>query len=325
MSAMPTSEPGSRTPRAAKFRDPRVTANGAARASVEFERLDTLWFNTGTLCNVECLRCYIDSSPTNDRLAYLTSGEVSSYLDELVELELGARQIGFTGGEPFMNPDIVAMLEESLVRGFEVLVLTNAMQPMMRPAVRRELLRLRDLPGDRLHLRVSLDHYTAELHEIERGARSWAAAFEGLHWLAQNGFRLSVAGRTCWPESEDELRRGYARLFAEETLTLDAYDSAVLVLLPEMDEMADVPEITVDCWDILGVEPSAMMCASSRMIVKRKGLAAPSVLSCTLLPYDPQFELGPTLHGALGPVSLNHPHCARFCVLGSASCSATGS
>ena len=45
---------------------------------------------------------------------------------------------------------------------------------------------------------------------------------------------------------------------------------------------------------------------------------------CTLLdvPYDAQFELGPTLQDAARPVPLNHPHCARFCVLGGASCSA---
>jgi hypothetical protein len=64
------------------------------------------------------------------------------------------------------------------------------------------------------------------------------------------------------------------------------------------------------------------MCASSRMVSKRKGAARPVVAACTLLPYDPQFELGETLAGALGSVALNHPHCAKFCVLGGASCSA---
>ena len=63
------------------------------------------------------------------------------------------------------------------------------------------------------------------------------------------------------------------------------------------------------------------MCASSRMVVKRKGAATPAVLSCTLLPYDEAFELGVTLKEASGAVKLNHPHCAKFCVLGGASCS----
>jgi hypothetical protein len=44
-------------------------------------------------------------------------------------------------------------------------------------------------------------------------------------------------------------------------------------------------------------------------------------LACTLLPYDPAFELGRDLSEAMGEVKLNHPHCARFCVLGGAACS----
>ena len=63
------------------------------------------------------------------------------------------------------------------------------------------------------------------------------------------------------------------------------------------------------------------MCSSSRMVVKRKGAGHLSVLACTLLPYEPEFDLGQTLEEAERPVALNHPHCAKFCVLGGASCS----
>ena len=93
------------------------------------------------------------------------------------------------------------------------------------------------------------------------------------------------------------------------------------MLFPEMDAAADVPEITTACWGILGKAPDSLMCASSRMVVKRRGAARPAVVACTLLPYDPQFELGGTLAEAARPVPLNHPHCARFCVLGGAACS----
>ena len=88
-----------------------------------------------------------------------------------------------------------------------------------------------------------------------------------------------------------------------------------------MDASIDVPEITEACWNLLGVSPDSVMCANSRMVIKRKGDSAPAVVSCTLLPYDQQFELGRSLKAALGPVALNHPHCARFCVLGGAACS----
>jgi hypothetical protein len=91
-----------------------------------------------------------------------------------------------------------------------------------------------------------------------------------------------------------------------------------------MDPGADVPEITAACWDILKKDPASVMCASSRMVVKRKGAAAPAVLACTLIAYDPQFELGLRLSDSLNPVKLNHPFCAQFCVLGGASCAPAG-
>ena len=303
----------------AKFRDPDLTARGEVRAQVALERLSTLWFNTGTLCNLTCTHCYIESSPSNDSLVYLTAGEVAGYLDELDGDGWGADEIGFTGGEPFMNPDIAAMLGDALGRGYRVLVLSNAMRPMMK--LGPELLGLRQRYAERLTVRVSLDHYGKALHERERGAHTWDKTLHGVGWLRDNGFRVHVAGRTCWDEPEEALRAGYARLFAAQGIPVDAADPAALVLFPEMDAEADVAEITTACWELLGVRPSAMMCASSRMVVRRKGEAGPVVLACTLLPYDPRHELGATLAEAARPVKLNHPHCARFCVLGGGSCS----
>ena len=304
----------------AKFRDPVITAKGERRATVALKQLSTLWFNTGTLCNITCRNCYIESSPRNDRLAYLTAGEVAGYLDEIAALRLGTAEIGFTGGEPFMNHHIVAMMEDALTRGFKVLVLTNAMKPMMRR--RQALLDLNARFGDRLTLRVSIDHYSQALHEAERGPRSWAPMLAGVKFLIEHGFAIHVAGRLCWGEPEPAARAGYAALFGALGAPVDAADPRQLVLFPEMDARVDVPEITTACWGILKKSPDSVMCASSRMIVKRRGAPRPVVLSCTLLPYDDAFELGASLAEATRPVPLNHPHCAKFCVLGGASCSA---
>lgn len=302
-----------------KFKDPRVTLDGSPRASVALRSLETLWFNTGTLCNIACVTCYIESSPRNDALSYLSLAEVRAYLDEIVALELGVGEIGFTGGEPFMNSAIIPMLEASLAMGRRTLVLTNAMRPMRR--FERQLIELKQRFGDALVLRVSLDHHSQAVHEAERGAETWAPALSGLQWLAREGFSIAVAGRRLADEDEAVARAGYAALLSSLGVTLDVDDPAQLVLFPEMDATRDTPEITEACWGILGLEPESVMCASSRMVVKRKGAAAPVVVACTLTPYDPGFELGTTLGDALGSVSLNHPHCSRFCVLGGASCS----
>jgi len=302
-----------------KFSDPDTTAKGERRAHVSLKSLETLWFNTGTLCNITCENCYIESSPRNDRLAYISHDEVRAFLDEAEALGRPA-EIGFTGGEPFMNPDILESLGECLSRGFRVLVLTNAMRPMQR--LKSPLAQLARRYGHRVTLRVSLDHYTQKGHERLRGAGSWKPAVEGLQWLGTTGFDAAVAGRTVTRESEEELRAGYRALFAKLGLSVDAADCSRLALFPEMTGSDDVPEITENCWNILRKSPDSVMCATSRMVVKRKGADRPVVVACTLLPYEPGFELGTTLAEASGEVKLNHRHCARFCVLGGASCSA---
>jgi len=302
-----------------KFRDPFITAKGERRAQVALKALETLWFNTGTLCNLTCGHCYIESSPKNDRLVYLTAAEVALYLDEIAAAGLPTALVGFTGGEPFMNPEFLAMLDDTLSRGFDALVLTNAMKPMAK--CKPALLRLNERHGDRLTIRVSIDHYGPAVHEQERGRRSWKPTIDGLCWLARNGFSLHVASRRLSGETEAEIRAGFAPLFAELGVAIDAADPVRLMVFPEMDAAADVPEITEACWGILGKSPESVMCASARMVVKRKGAVRPSVLACTLLPYDERFELGATLAAASGAVPLNHPHCAKFCVLGGGACS----
>ena len=305
-----------------KFQDPLRTAKGEERAFVAFDGFQTLWFNTGTLCNITCINCYIESSPTNDRLVYLTPQDVVPFLDELAELQPGSIEIGFTGGEPFLNPDILEILTIALQRGHSVLVLTNAMRPMMRPRVQEGIKGLIASFGDQLTFRVSLDHWSATFHDQERGQGGFDETCLGLDWLAAQGAKLAIAGRTLWGESQEASEAGFRDLVAERNWPIDVEKPLSFVLFPEMDARVDVPEITPACWGILGVDPKGLMCASSRMIVKRKGADAPVVLPCTLLPYEPEFEMGETLAGSLGPVRLNHPHCAKFCVLGGGSCSA---
>lgn len=305
-----------------KFQNPFLTAKGEERAEVHLTNPETLWFNTGTLCNIECLNCYIESSPQNDRLVYITADEVSDYLDQIETRKWPVREIAFTGGEPFMNPEMIEMARRSLARGYEVLILTNAMRPMMRKSVQTGLLELNKTYGDRLTLRISVDHFSATHHDIERGSGSFEKTLEGMRWLRDANIKMAVAGRTMWGESEADSRAGYANLYATENFNIDAYNLGITVLFPEMDETVDVPEITTACWGILNKSPDAVMCSSSRMVVKRKGATAPSVLACTLLPYDEEFEMGRSLEDAEKPVRLNHPHCAKFCVLGGASCSA---
>ena len=305
-----------------KFQDPFVTAKGDTRAHVPLSDPQTLWFNTGTLCNIECENCYILSSPTNDALVYLTADEITDYLDQLEDRNWGVREIAFTGGEPYMNPEMNEMTRRCLERGYDVLVLTNAMMPMQRKKVKEGLLELNAAHPGKLTMRISVDHWSEELHDKERGKGSFGKTITGMEWLSENGFTMAVAGRTVWGETEADSRQGYADLYAKHGFDIDANNPGMTVLFPEMDETVEVPEITTDCWGILNKQPTEVMCSNSRMVVKHKGADAPSVIACTLLPYEKEFDMGRTLEEAEKSVQLNHPHCAKFCVLGGASCSA---
>lgn len=305
------------------FADPFTTAAGETRASVSWTGLSTLWLNTGTLCNIECANCYIESSPKNDRLVYLRHSDVIPFLDEVDALGEGPKEIGITGGEPFMCPDILLIMEEIMRRGHRLLLLTNAMQPMMRARIRQGLLDLQARFPAQMILRVSMDHHGETLHDEERGPRAYAHAIKGLSWLAKEGFQTAIAGRQVLHEDEPTARAAYGALIARLGLEIDPADPRRLVLFPEMTSAEMPPEITVSCWSLLDVDPDNMMCASQRMVVRRKGAKAATVMPCTLLAYEDRFEMGQTLEEATAhPVSLNHRWCAEFCVLGGGSCSA---
>jgi sulfatase maturation enzyme AslB (radical SAM superfamily) len=301
-----------------KFQDPYVTAKGETRASVELRELRTLWFNTGTRCNLSCDNCYIESNPKNDRLSFLTTEDLIPYLDEITTEGLKTKEIGFTGGEPFLNPHIIELLEEPLKRGFQTLLLTNAFRI---ERYKKDLVRLNQKYGPLLTIRISLDHYTSEIHEKERGAGTFLPTLKNVQWMFQEGISIAIAGRTLTGEDKIKSYQGYAQMLKEFEIDLDTNDSQQLVIFAEMDPKGDPPEITTACWDILNKSPDEMMCSNSRMVVKRKGEDQAKVLACTLLAYDPQFEMGTTLKNSKKSVQLNHKFCAQFCVLGGSSCS----
>ena len=299
-----------------KFKNQKVTADGSNRAFIEARNIKTLWFNTGTLCNIECKNCYIESSPKNDSLAYLTFEEVKSFIDEAIDKNLGTNEIGFTGGEPFMNKDIMKMIDYSLRKRLKVLVLSNAMKPMLNRT--KELIKLNH---SNLTIRVSIDHYEKEKHEEIRGKNTYDVMMQGLKWLNENNFNYTLATRLLWKEKEEDLRKNFGTFIKNNNLKLDTYSPKELVTFAEMDEKIDTPEITTSCWDILNKDPNDVMCSWSRMVVRKKNSKNPSVIACTLLPYADEFDLGETLTNSLQKIYLNHKHCSKFCVLGGSSCS----
>lgn len=300
-----------------KFEHPLITAKGEQRAIVPFLGLETLWFNTGTLCNLACSNCYIESSPKNDQLSFISLCDVTPYLNEIKTLKLPVHTIGFTGGEPFINPHFFEILKYLTSYPYNILILTNAYQ--LSEKIKKQLLELKKDLKEKLILRVSFDHYTQEIHEKERGLGTFNKTISHFKWLVENGFKPHIASRSLLKETFEESVLGHIEMLKKNYIYYQL-DSTNLVIFPELNDEDNVPEITEKCWDILKVSPKHQMCATHRMIVKRKENNLPQVVACTLIAHEDEFTYSHQLKDSMNSVRLNHPYCAKFCVLGKASC-----
>ncbi len=142
-----------------------------------------LWAYTNFDCNLACLYCCAESSPkANSRRL-----EVDVAREAFAEFaSLGGRELLLTGGEPFMHPELGALLDAA--NGLERTVLTNAM--IFYRGARREMLEATDRS---VVMQVSLDSATPELHDQQRGAGSWERALTGIGLARSLGFRVRVA------------------------------------------------------------------------------------------------------------------------------------
>jgi len=168
--------------------------------TVPLSSLDELWFQVaGTRCNLECSHCFISCSPHNDKFGYLSLDTVRRYLDESVEH--GVREYYFTGGEPFLNKEMVPILEATLDYG-PATVLTNA------TVFKREWIeRLRaaeDASTFCLEFRVSIDGPDAKTNDPIRGEGTFQRAMKGVGLLVEYGFLSIITMTRVWEDHEDQ-------------------------------------------------------------------------------------------------------------------------
>ena len=291
-----------------------LTESGEPRGVIQAHALDELWFHTGTACNLSCPFCLEGSKPGDDRLQLLRFDDAIPYIDEA--LSLGVKQFSFTGGEPFVNKDIVRILDYAL-RHRPCLVLTNATEPMIKRLER--LKPLRDHLYE-LNFRVSLDYADPLRHDAARGEGMFAQALEGLRQLHGMGFHVSVAHQQLPDVAEDAVAAGFAEVFRSAGLP----EQLMLVEFPEFHPPGTqmrVPEITRRCMADFHTKETrrSFMCSFSKMVAKRGG--SMYVYACTLVDDDPDYILAQTLTEAVQmPVSMKHHRCFS-CFKYGASCS----
>ena len=291
-----------------------VTSDGKPRGFIRSHGLEELWLHTGTACNLACPFCLEGSKPGDDRLQLMRFDDAKPFIDEA--LTLGVKQFSFTGGEPFVNKDLVRILDYALQHR-PSMVLTNATVPLIKRLPQLEPLCKR---SHALHFRVSLDHFLADQHDKGRGEGMFSTALDSLCALHDMGFSVSVANQAIPGLSADEVAKCFAQVFRGAGLP----ENLPRIEFPEFHRpgmTATTPQITQSCMVDYQTEATRrkFMCAFSRMVVKSEGQC--KVYACTLVDDDADYVLGTTLAESLQvPVSMKHHRCYS-CFRYGASCS----
>ena len=269
---------------------------------VELGSLDELWFQVaGTRCNLTCTHCFISCSPHNDSFGFLSLSDVERRLLESVEW--GVKEFYFTGGEPFLNPDMVAILERTLEFG-PATVLTNG------TVLKSEWLeRLRTAEQGSLYsleFRVSIDGPTPELNDPIRGLRTFERAMHGVELLVQHGFLPIITMTRVWNEADDDSILGRFR----EALHQLGYDRPRLKVLPRLLLGAEAnrtcgysssDRVTAEM--LADYDTSKLICQHSRVVTDR-GIAV-----CPILIDSPDAIMGQSLSDADRGFTLSHGAC----------------
>jgi AdoMet-dependent heme synthase len=277
---------------------PANAAIAAPRAPLR--SLDTLWFQVGgTLCNLACTHCFVSCSPTNHTHESMTLAEVAPYLEE--GAALGVREYYFTGGEPFLNPDMEAILALVTARFGPATVLTNGL--LLDPERCGRLRRLADEAAYSLDLRVSLDGPDAASNDRIRGAGAFGRALAGIRNLAAVGIEPVVTATAVDEAAAGELVDRFFTLLRSLGIARPRLKVLPLFRIGAEAERGGayaswqrLAAGDADAWDHL-------QCSASRMVT------GSGVWVCPILVNEPSARLGERLGDALGDFPLTHAAC----------------
>jgi AdoMet-dependent heme synthase len=272
------------------------------RPWVSIPHLDHLWFQVaGTLCNLTCAHCFISCSPKNDTFGFLTVGDVKRRLEESVSL--GVKEYYFTGGEPFLNPEMTAILIETLRYG-PATVLTNG--TVLKDEWLTALRSAEETSLYSLEFRVSIDGCSPEMNDPVRGKGTFARAMKGVAKLVEHGFLPIITAARVWPIDQD--RDAIERFL--QVLCGAGYTRPRLKILPTLHLGAEETRthgylsnerVTPAMLD--GYDQSQLVCHHGRIVTDR------GIHVCPILIESPDSALGQSLKQSLVPFAIEHGAC----------------
>lgn len=281
------------------------TTTEDAYPTLNFKHLDTLWLQvTGTLCNLACLHCFISCGPKNDNHPMMT-------LDHILEQLSWAKRHGvkeyyFTGGEPFMHPDIKVVIATTLKQG-PLSILTNGI--LIDDEMARWLGEQFRGSAYSLDLRVSMDGTTEKENDSIRGRGTFEQILSSVDRLVAHGINPVLTVTTCHAELGQE--SGRAR-FIELLKARGIKQPRLKFLAPfkigreERRHGGDGgyrPSERLYESDIPDPDTDHLQCDSCRMVT------AKGVYPCPILIEEDGAKMGDHLDDALTPIKLNFSAC----------------
>ena len=274
--------------------------------------LDTLWLQVaGTICNIACTHCFISCAPKNHAHEMMSLADVEARLAEAKVL--GVKEYYFTGGEPFLNRDLLPILARTLEQG-PATVLTNGM--LLRREVCAKLRAMMDASDYSLDLRVSLDGFDREIHDAIRGAGVWDRVMLGLRNLAEAGIHPVITVT----EAAEGVGTNEGRARFLDLIRSFGFTKPRLKVLPLFRIGAEETRSRAyEAWERLSSETlaegdaSVLQCSTSRMITSK------GVFVCPILIESADARMGDTLAETLRPFPLAHGAC-HTCWVDGVSC-----
>ena len=271
--------------------------------AVYLKRLDTLWFQVaGTHCNLQCSHCFISCGPKNNNHCLLKEDVIQHYLKEASAY--GVKEFYFTGGEPFLHPDILNILKESLSYGI-VTVLTNG--TLITSKVAQLLAQISNISKNKLEFRVSLESYLEEENDRIRGKNSFKNAIRGIQALVDAGFYpiITYTDQYKYKSFTNKMEKGFKSLTGALNIPQLRVKKLPLILLGRCAELIrpyyENERITDKCFDNYSMDN--LQCSTSRMITSK------GVFVCPLLINDSNAWMGWTLKEAFRPYTMESPVC----------------
>ena len=255
----------------------------------------------GTRCNLACHHCFISCSPRNETFGFLSFEEVCRRLEESVPS--GVKEYYFTGGEPFLNPDLGRILVETLRYG-PATVLTNG--TVLKDPWLEKLAEAAETSPYSLEFRVSIDGFSAEMNDPIRGEGTFQRALQGIARRVRFGFLPIITAARTWPVEQDPaMTRGFLELLQQL-----GYDRPRVKLLPTLKLGAEAERtcgyraserVTEAMMD--GFDPARLVCEHSRVVSDR------GVHVCPILIESPDSLLGHSLVESRRPFAIRHGAC----------------